>query len=167
MAIPFEPDRSGVLMLGRHTTTIDEVEAVLVTAIPSPRRRTIFDQWVELLNAIADIAPMVGHWFDGSFVTAKQDPDDIDVLSWLDSASYDSLDGEDQARVTALVSGDQNPSFPGCESWVQVAYPEEHELHGFYLKSCDAWHEVFGGEHDDAPKGYLELDESCLGTLGH
>jgi hypothetical protein len=165
VTIPFEQDGSGVLVLGRHATTVDEVERVLVDDLASPMRRRIFDQWIELLGAIADIVPMLAHWMDGSFVTAKEAPDDIDVLTHVDGLAFDGLDDTKQGRCNALASGDRNDALPQCDSWLVTAYPEGHEAHGDYVTLADAWHSVFSGEADGKPKGYLELETTCLAAL--
>jgi hypothetical protein len=77
-------DEHGLLPVGIHDCTLDEIDAVLCF---SERRRLLFDG---LRRFVADI------WFtlpldsklliDGSFVRRKAEPNDIDVVIELDSS---------------------------------------------------------------------------------
>ena len=79
----------GELPPGIHTATLDEVEAVFAK---TPRRRTLFDG---LRRAMQNLkATGVRRVFiDGSFVTTKANPNDVDgCWEWSEDVNLDLLD---------------------------------------------------------------------------
>ena len=83
------PNAIGELPPGMHTATLEEVEAVFVT---TPRRRRLFEGLRRALQNLQ--AAGVRHVFiDGSFVTTKADPNDIDgCWEWTEEVQLDLLD---------------------------------------------------------------------------
>ena len=83
------PNAIGELPPGMHTATLEEVEAVFVT---TPRRRHLFEG---LRRAIQNLhaAGVRRIFIDGSFVTTKTDPNDIDgCWEWTADVHLDLLD---------------------------------------------------------------------------
>ncbi len=83
------PNAIGELPPGMHTATLEEVEAVFVT---TPRRRHLFEG---LRRAIQNLhaAGVRRIFIDGSFVTTKTDPNDIDgCWEWTEEVNLDLLD---------------------------------------------------------------------------
>lgn len=79
MPIPaFRPD--GYLPEGLHLATLEEIALCLGTS--TPRRRYLLsrlEQWIEFARAIGSL----GFFVDGSFVTQKPTPGDVDAVVWL------------------------------------------------------------------------------------
>jgi hypothetical protein len=83
------PNAIGELPPGMHPATLAEVEAVFVT---TPRRRNLFEG---LRRAIQNLhaAGVRRVFIDGSFVTTKADPNDIDgCREWTEEVHLDLLD---------------------------------------------------------------------------
>jgi len=83
------PNALGELPPGIHTATLEEVEAVFAK---TPRRRTLFDG---LRRAMQNLkATGVRRVFiDGSFVTTKANPNDVDgCWEWSEDVNLDLLD---------------------------------------------------------------------------
>jgi uncharacterized protein DUF6932 len=83
------PHALGELTPGIHTATLDEIEAVFARI---PRRRTLFNG---LLHAVQNLqASGVRRVFiDGSFVTTKTAPNDVDgCWEWHGAVNIDALD---------------------------------------------------------------------------
>jgi hypothetical protein len=83
------PNTIGELPPGMHTATLAEVEAVFVT---TPRRRDLFEG---LRRAVQNLsaAGVRRVFIDGSFVTTKADPNDIDgCWEWTEDVHLDQLD---------------------------------------------------------------------------
>ena len=96
------PNAIGELPPGMHTATLEEVEAVFVT---TPRRRHLFEG---LRRAIQNLhaAGVRRIFIDGSFVTTKTDPNDIDgCWEWTEEVNLDLLDPR-IARLYAGATGD-------------------------------------------------------------
>ena len=83
------PDAIGELPPGMHTATLEEVEAVFVT---TPRRRHLFEGLRRALQNL-HAAGVRRIFIDGSFVTTKADPNDIDgCWEWTEEVNLDLLD---------------------------------------------------------------------------
>ena len=83
------PNAIGELPPGMHSATLAEVEAVFAM---TPRRRALFEG---LQRAIQNLwaAGVRRVFIDGSFVTTKADPNDIDgCWEWTEDVHLDLLD---------------------------------------------------------------------------
>jgi hypothetical protein len=87
-------------------------------------------------------------WVNGSFLTEQIDPNDSDVVLFVQSAFYDGATTE-QMEVINWVNGDLKSSHC-CDSYVSVEYPQSHPLywHGEYLRAY--WMRQWGFSKDDA-----------------
>jgi hypothetical protein len=99
-----------ILPQGIHDANLSEVEAKLVDALPNPQRLLAFNGWVAFRALVHALVPVRGEYINGSFVTAKPNPKDVDVSFWIDA---DDLDALDPARKGALnqLFGVQAPNF--------------------------------------------------------
>lgn len=78
-----KPDFPALLPPGVHSHTLTSVEVLAVSPFPADTRRAVlfqqFTKWVQSLKA----SNVTGHiWIDGSFLTEKPGPDDIDCILW-------------------------------------------------------------------------------------
>src|SRR5437660_1174988 len=100
MSITFDPG-SDRLSPGRHVAKLDEIRQVLVDAFPtSSTRGALYEQWRVLSEAIERFVPIITQWIDGSYVTTKNDPADIDVVSHVDGATIEALAAVDAMLLT-------------------------------------------------------------------
>lgn len=85
--------------MGRRTCTVAEVEAQFVPSDPSDVRRVIWDQWVDLTNALRSIVGEVAAcWLSGSFFTDKPIPGDIDCLYVIDTSRLAAVSASGQVN---------------------------------------------------------------------
>lgn len=109
--IPQLDPQTGLLPAGRYLATYQEVYAAFVTSetfTTSARRPELWQQWakhITLIEAVVGRTPRA--WMAGSFVSAKQDPRDIDVFYGLDPEAYDSLGEDDLADLERLCDRDE------------------------------------------------------------
>jgi hypothetical protein len=157
MALDFPPG-SDTLPAGRHAATVDEVEAALVNAFPtSTRRRPLFESWKAVREAIRRVVAVETEWLDGSYVTRKLDPDDIDMVTHIDGGALDALDPADKALLRGLVSDKASQHLHGCDSYWCAVYPPTHPQHAVYRQAFDYWDKWFGQDRNGQPKGYVEV----------
>lgn len=158
---PFEP--AGFLPAGRHPCTVEEVETSLVDAIgASSSRRLIFDWWRMHRASLRHLMPYGPQWVDGSFVTTKVDPGDVDLMTILDGPAFDALAIEVRWLVKSLVSGQYTRAFWRCDSYPVFRYPSGHPLHDAGEAALAYWADWWGHTRDTdpggkQPKGYLEV----------
>ena len=137
------PNAIGELPPGMHTVTLEEVEAVFVT---TPRRRHLFEG---LRRAIQNlhIAGVRRIFIDGSFVTTKADPNDIDgCWEWTEEVHLDLLDLVllDFTQARRAMRNRYGVDF-FLTTWVEA---------GSGLTFLD----FFQRNREDDPKGIVQLD---------
>ena len=137
------PNALGELSPGMHPATLEEVEAVFATP---PRRRRLFEG---LRRAIQNLhaAGVRRVFIDGSFVTTKADPNDIDgCWEWTDEVHLDLLDPVllDFAQARRAMRDKYGVDF-FLATWVEA---------GSGLTFLD----FFQRNREDDPKGIVQLD---------
>jgi len=87
--MPIPPlDEHGFLLVGTHDCTLAEIKARFGTFQRSDRRLRLFARLEAFLAEAAASRLVVGIVVDGSFVTAKPEPNDIDLIVVV-AASHD------------------------------------------------------------------------------
>jgi len=78
-----KPDHPALLAPGMHSLTLAGLQALAVTPFPGDGRRArLYESlltWIGGLNACGVGGTL---WLDGSFLTEKPDPSDIDCVLW-------------------------------------------------------------------------------------
>lgn len=85
----------GCLPKGIYRLTLEEVENHFVDG-KSQRRQDIFEEFKVHLRDIHETRCCLNHWIDGSFVTLKENPGDIDTLTEFDGVKVDELGIKDK-----------------------------------------------------------------------
>ena len=86
----FEYTQDGCLPNGIHELSLDEIEDEFVNG-KSQRRHDIFENYKGHLKEIKDTNCCLNHWIDGSFVTLKENPNDIDIFTEFDGVKSKEL----------------------------------------------------------------------------
>ena len=82
--MPIPPlQQNGLLAVGLHEATLDEIRQRFGKFQESDRRPRLFGKLLELIEAMRRTGLFVKVVIDGSFVTAKADPNDIDLIAVL------------------------------------------------------------------------------------
>ena len=94
MALEFldvgQPD--DVLPAGIHELSTEEVKELLVDPFEdSGTRLDIFTLWMAFRARLENLLPIEQEFIDGSFVTSRTDPADIDASYWFDADEYAGL----------------------------------------------------------------------------
>ncbi len=154
------PEGQDTLPPGRHKATADEIRAAFVEAFPSSARRgPLFDQWMIMCEAIERIVAIEAQWINGSYVTRKEEPGDIDFVSHVDGEAVEQLDPVDDALLKGLVAGEISKALHACDSFVIFIYPAGHPARGAYEGARKYWDTWFGRDRAGNPKGYVELSK--------
>jgi hypothetical protein len=150
----------GLLPAGRVRVTVEEFHGAFVEPFPeSKTRERLFDRWQDHRAALASMLPLTAQWIDGSFVTAKVDPGDIDLVNVLDGVQLDAVPENRRAIARMMLSGQSTRNLWGIDSYPLPEYPDGHPFHNEYLRFRGYWDRWFGlvRGNDQATKGYLEV----------
>lgn len=111
----------------------------------SRRRELLLDRLIALLKEVDSLCIVTEVWIDGSFVTDKEEPNDIDVLLWYQDAS--SISPRELRVYRELKDADLMAFRYHCDVYV--------------LKDKDAdrryWKEWFGKSREGEPKGIIRV----------
>jgi hypothetical protein len=79
-------------------------------------------------------------WIDGSFITTKRDPRDIDVVSFIDFKDYE----EYTEIIDNRFSSKNARKIYGVDAYIVPKYPENHVRYAFFLSDFLYWRNFFG-----------------------
>jgi hypothetical protein len=151
---------NGWLPIGRHVVTPQEFQEHFVAAFPESKTRgRLFRRWERHLEALTSVIAVEAQWIDGSFVTSKLDPSDIDMVSVLDGPTFDALPAGLRSMVEGLLAGKATKAVWGLDSFAVLRYPDGSPFKAAADAAADEWHQFWQGDrgHDGSVKGYLEV----------
>lgn len=158
MALELDP-QTGLLSADPafHDATAGELHEVFVQPYPQLNRR--HNIWTSYLAHCRDVGQLfqstsLEQWLNGSFTTAKQDPDDLDFTTFLDLDELKALSVQQRQAAGALFRG------PGTEPdglLDSYAVTVEKDSSGQEVEATrkmrDYWRRWFGRDRDGTPKG--------------
>ena len=110
-----------LLPQGFHDRTLDFLGAEFSKPFPtSATREALLEELTRVVRELEAEGVCGIIWVDGSFVTAKVDPQNIDFLLVMESELYDAA-SEDQRRVVDALMEDS----PSCDTNVMFLFPLE------------------------------------------
>jgi hypothetical protein len=149
----------GYLDPGLHNMKIEEVERTFVTNFPhSSTRQDILEGFKKHSTEINVIIDECIKFLDGSFVSNKNDPGDIDMVCVIDGDKVDGLSPADQAKLQALVAGPVTKASHKCDAYFCPMYPETHPKHSQTRSQRKYWMGEFGYDRLDVPKGIVVVE---------
>lgn len=153
-------DTNGVLMPPQAIqTTLPEVESFFVRNFPlSFTRKKLFANYLAYIEKFSTrISPNFVQWVNGSFVTAKRNPNDIDFVTFLDYRIFE----QKQTLLTPFYA--YSLETKGLDAYICELYPKNHALYNrLTLYHQKEWLRRFSRTKPDAfaaqvPKGFLKL----------
>ncbi|QRR01184.1 DUF6932 family protein [Dyadobacter sandarakinus] len=127
----------------------------LVDAFPHSRtRQHIFQNfagYIEKLTAL--IGTDFYQWIDGSFVTRKLDPRDIDVVTFVDADVYNKCE-----QGIQLLRDYNRDHQTGLDEYFVKHYPELHRKNVLYQMDIVQWYTQFCTSRTGARKGFIQLN---------
>ncbi len=139
--------------------TLAEFEAFFVEGLEDrAHRRGLFQNYLRYLEALkAIVVPPFFQWVDGSFVGPKRNPNDFDVVTFLDfeahkAKEYELLWLKAQARIDWKMDG--GFAFT-CQS--------HHPMFEKSTQTMQFWQRIFGLSREDKqniryPKGFIRIN---------
>jgi hypothetical protein len=151
------PDFPCLFPLGFHQLSMDDVEQVCVDLFPlSNTRRPIMDGLSQFAKRVLDAKVPGEMWANGSFLTEKIDPKDVDIIVRVDGDAVYNNGTPDQRDVIDWIIANQKATLK-CDSYVLMEYPVGHPLHTEGQWWYSYWHKQWGFSRDDDPKGIIVI----------
>ncbi|WP_166921168.1 DUF6932 family protein [Flavobacterium poyangense] len=152
-------NRSGLLVPdNKIISTILELENEFVLKIPSKKRKEIFEAYVKYNEDFKKVCNLdeLHQWINGSYVTKKYNPGDIDLITFL----HHNI-------VSQLGSKLDNFTYPnseiiyGVDAYIVETYPENHVNNFRCISDKAYWMDRFTKTRrirgNKLSKGFLEI----------
>lgn len=142
-----------LLDLGFHVMTLAELRSMCVTAFPlSKSRGQIMDgleKFVDILRAEGTVGAL---WVDGSFMTQKLDPHDVDIVLSVQWSFYENGTAAQHAIVDLVAVADFKPDY-FCDAYLLWEYSKDDELYAWGEWERAYWIRQFGFSRGIDKKG--------------
>jgi len=126
-----------------------------VARFPASKTRSdLYDAWRTRRGWLAAILALDVEWVGGSFVTAKVNPTDLDVTTFVAGESWDQLPMDEQKRFAGLIRS------KACDGFLVAAYPAGHPAHERYRDLVAMWERHWGHDRDGNAMGFVEVTEA-------
>lgn len=147
-----KPDYPPLLEGGLHVLTWAQLRELCVERFStSLSRRYIMEGLEEVVRRLQTAGVMGEVWVNGSFLTEKVDPKDVDYLIRVSADAYDS-----NATVRAAVdwaTSDELVASRCCDGYKWIEYPAGHPLFSESEESRVYWTGFFGTSRGGQAKG--------------
>lgn len=143
------PQSQPLLPIGKHHKTMAELRQLCVDKFPlSKTRDTIMRGLEQVVNTLHSKQIVGELWVNGSFVTDEINPNDSDVVLFLQSSFVDAATPEQMAVIDWVNSNLQTSHC--CDSYTSIEYPESHTLYwnGEYWRAY--WMRQWGFSEDSS-----------------
>lgn len=161
MTSPFPNfDADGFLPPGRYEADLAGLREVAISRFPdAKRRREVYLNFNLHMQSLVQLGiPVLSRWVDGSFVSAKAEPGDVDVVYAIDGPAFDALPQHTRQAASQLLAGHATRDQTGVDAFALFVYPQGHAKQKLTTKQQKYWERKWG--HDDRvgkDKGYLEV----------
>lgn len=139
--------------------SIETLKAIFVDAFPnSITRKDLFENYLHYTYRFEDeVFPFFEQWINGSFVTQKENPKDIDLVTFLDYNVFEKRGDKILDKFWAFSLEEQ-----GIDSYLVKTYPPEHFAYKKYLQQKMIWKRRYATSRPDSEdnviqKGFLKI----------
>lgn len=158
MPLPSKPEFPPLLPPGFYPMTLKDICSRFVDACPlsvtRPKIMAGLTQVVEKLCA----AKIAGHlWLDGSFLTEKIDPEDVDLLLRITDEFLNQIT-QQQLEAFAWYRSRERKATHHCDAYHWIEYPCDHDqyMQGEWWRAY--WLHQYGFSRGEAMKGIVVIE---------
>jgi hypothetical protein len=131
------------------TTDIDEFKEVFLF---NEHRSRIFQSYVELVEAIQNFScQQFYQWLDGSFVSKKPFPNDLDLVNFIDYQTYRKF----ESRIRVLESDFR---WKRIDAYTIPIYPDTDFKQYITIYGKNEKQELYSSDRLGRPKGFIQLN---------
>lgn len=124
-----KPEFPPLLPFGMHQRTVDELKAMLVDEFSTHTRRAwLWDNFLNLVDQLKAAKIKCKIWLDGSYLTEKVEPDDIDLIVEVDISILQQLTQGQRALLDDLSNLKFNTDLLKLHTFVIFSAPVVHVL---------------------------------------
>ena len=144
----------GFLDAGFHNMNLAEFRSEFINCFPSSKTRdTIFTDFYRWCHDLVSHYHVYEIWVDGSFVTSKINPNDVDCVVFFYSDGY--LDAAPKWNViNNIPTIDAYFTLAICPENESVVSPAEYHQ---FVNNRNYWRGQFGFDRSDHPKGIVAI----------
>lgn len=152
-------DINGNLPKGRFRPSMLEFENKFIQNFPnSTTRQAIFLGYKEYCKNVASLNVATKQWINGSYITQKENPDDIDLITHIDATKLNERK-EIQEEFKYLTNRSICKDQFRCDAYAILVYPKDiQKKYDFYQRSLNYWKNWFGHDRDGNAKGVIEFN---------
>lgn len=132
-----------------------DLEEGFVNSFPdSITRARLFQNFSEYLFGLRQLVDeSIIVWVDGSYITNKKNPRDVDFVTFIDYKKFEANEIEvDRLRLF------RNNTELGLDGYFVVIYPAHHQKNVLYEADKIQWLYQFGRSRSDRSKGIIEIN---------
>jgi hypothetical protein len=128
----------------------------------STTRRGLSEEWLRHREALEHLVPVQKQWIGGSFTTAKVDPGDVDLCSFIDGLEFDALPEPVRNLVGFMVCGHPARDYWSVDSFHVFVYPVGHPLRALTDAYMASWSNTWSHTREDeqgvkTERGFVEI----------
>lgn len=152
-------NEKGLLNPGFFEYKLNEFEKIFVNDFyESQSRKVIFKGFIKWLKQLLTFCYPDEIWIDGSFVTSKINPNDIDVVVFVDlMVLYNNKIELEEMRNF----GEEN----FCDTYIAFSPNEIYPGNVKLINHRNYWKGQFGFDREDNPKGIVKISNDDLESL--
>jgi hypothetical protein len=139
-------------------STVKEMREYFVENIRSETRKEIFEKYLRYSDDLKDVLGGIPlkQWVNGSFVTMKRSPKDIDLVTFIDHYAVNKIGN----KIDNFRSIGSRKTY-GVDAYVMEIYPNESSFHRLMKYDLLEWENLFINNRPVdglyAKKGFLEI----------
>jgi len=163
-SLRFDPI-TGYLPEGMHVVSLTAVRKYLVNDFSHSRTRgRLYEKFIRYISALRRRVRLIGAVVDGSYVTNKVDPNDIDLSVIVDGSAFENCSPKSQSMLAKFIINDSPDAghFYDCHPFLCFfLYPDGHPLSSLndisLVESARFWM-LTKEDQPKGPKGILYID---------
>lgn len=141
-----------LLPAGLHCLDIGSIQTTCVGDFPSSTTRAaIFAGLESLIAEITNLSLPCVLWVDGSFLSKKEDPADVDLLAWLPPEAVQNKTPDQDALMLRLSQQAYKPTHK-CDTRVLPGYGP------MFIGTKKTWLGYWGFDYWDQAKGIAVIE---------
>lgn len=130
---------------------LEDFKQLFVDQFPqSARRKALFDKFLQFFEFILNLDIITELWLNGSFVTEKPEPGDIDAVAFVDKDKLKKQRGVEKNPLMNVGDLKKNLSID-----IRFAANDDD-------KSRSYWMALYGSSRDGRKKGFVNLKLEAL-----